>query len=170
YTGGQRDDRSKQSALGGLVADALRETLADPARGGAEIALVNAGGLRAELFYGDDGVITLAEANAVLPFVNNLWTTTLTGEQLRLALEQQWGDTAGRDRDLALGVSGNVRVTYDASRGPGQRITGIWIDGAAVDPAASYRVGSFSFLLQGGDAFAALGEGADTRDSGLIDR
>lgn len=170
YTGGQRDDRSKQSALGGLVADALRETLADPARGGAEIALVNAGGLRAELFYGEDGVITLAEANAVLPFVNNLWTTTLTGDQLRLALEQQWGDTAGRDRDLALGVSDNVRVTYDASRGPGQRITGIWIDGAAVDPAASYRVGSFSFLLQGGDAFAALGEGADTRDSGLIDR
>ncbi|MDU0367814.1 ExeM/NucH family extracellular endonuclease [Microbacterium sp. KSW4-17] len=170
YTGGQRDDRSKQSALGGLVADALRETLADPARGGAEIAVVNAGGLRADLLFGDDGVITLAEANAVLPFVNNLWTTTLTGEQLRVALEQQWGDTAGRDRDLALGLSDNVRVTYDASRGPGQRITGIWIDGAAVDPAASYRVGSFSFLLQGGDAFDALGEGADTRDSGLIDR
>ncbi len=170
YTGGQRDDRSKQSALGGLVADALRDTLSDPLRGGAEIALVNPGGLRAELFYGEDGIITLAEANAVLPFVNNLWTTTLTGEQLRLALEQQWGDTAGRDRDLALGVSDNVRVTYDVSRGPGQRITGIWIDGAAVDPAATYRVGSFSFLLQGGDAFAALGQGADTRDSGLIDR
>lgn len=170
YTGGQRDDRSKQSALGGLVADALRATLADPTRGGAEIALVNPGGLRAELFFGDDGVITLAEANAVLPFVNNLWTTTLTGEQLRLALEQQWGDAAGRDRDLALGVSDNVRVTYDASRGPGQRITGIWVDGAAVDPTASYRVGSFSFLLQGGDAFAALAEGTDSRDSGLIDR
>ena len=170
YTGGQRDDRSKQSALGGLVADALLDTLDDPARGGAEIALVNPGGLRAELFYGEDGVITLAEANAVLPFVNNLWTTTLTGEQLGRALEQQWGDTAGRDRDLALGVSDNVRVTYDVSRGPGQRITGIWIDGVAVDPAATYRVGSFSFLLQGGDAFAALGQGADTRDSGLIDR
>ena len=170
YTGGQRDDRSKQSALGGLVADALRDTLADPARGGAEIALVNPGGLRAELLYAGDGVITLAEANAVLPFVNNLWTTTLTGEQLRLALEQQWGDTAGRDRDLALGVSENVRVTYDVARGAGQRITGIWIDGAPVDPAATYRVGSFSFLLQGGDAFAVLGQGADTRDSGLIDR
>ncbi|MBB3159158.1 5'-nucleotidase [Microbacterium proteolyticum] len=170
YTGGQRDDRSKQSALGGLVADALRDTLADPTRGGAEIALVNPGGLRAELLYAGDGVITLAEANAVLPFVNNLWTTTLTGDQLRRALEQQWGDTAGRDRDLALGVSENVRVTYDVSRGAGQRITGIWIDGVAVDPAAQYRVGSFSFLLQGGDAFSVLGQGADTRDSGLIDR
>lgn len=170
YTGGQRDDRTKQSALGGLVADALHESLAEPTRGGAQLALVNSGGLRNELFYDGDGVITLAEANAVLPFTNNLWTTTLTGEQLRLAFEQQWGDTAGRDRDLALGVSDNVRVTYDVSRGPGQRITGIWIDGVAVDPAAEYRVGSFSFLLQGGDAFTALRQGANTRDSGLIDR
>ncbi len=170
YVGGQRDDRSKQSALGGLVADALLTTLADPDRGGAEIGIVNPGGLRAELLYGEDGVITLAEANAVLPFVNNLWTTTLTGDQLRQALEQQWGDEAQRDRDLALGVSENVRVTYDAARGAGERITGIWIDGEAVDPAGEYRVGSFSFLLQGGDAFAALGQGANTRDSGLIDR
>ena len=88
YAGGKRDDRSKQSALGGLVADALRETLADPERGGADIAVVNPGGLRAELLYDADGVITLAEANAVLPFVNNLWTTTLTGEQLRVMFEQ----------------------------------------------------------------------------------
>ncbi|MGC8074361.1 5'-nucleotidase C-terminal domain-containing protein, partial [Salmonella enterica] len=78
-----------------------------------------------------------------------LWTTTLTGAQLRTMLEQQWGDAAGRGTtNLALGVSENVRYTYDASRPAGQRVTGIWIDGVAVDPAAQYRVGSFSFLLQ----------------------
>ena len=172
YTGGKRDDRSKQSALGGLVADALLSTLADPDRGGAEVALVNAGGLRDELLRGTDGVITLAEANAVLPFLNNLWTTTLTGDQLRRALEQQWGDQSKRKggADLALGVSENVRYTYDAARPAGQRITGIWIDGTAVDPAKTYRVGSFNFLLGGGDSFSALAEGTNTRDSGLIDR
>lgn len=170
YTGGTRDDRSNASALGGLVAHALRTTLADPDRGGADIALVNPGGLRAELLRGDDGVITFAEANAVLPFVNNLGTTTLTGDQLRRLLEQQWGDEAGRAATLALGVSENVRYTYDASLPAGERITGIWIDGAAVTPEAEYRVGTFSFLLQGGDAFSVFTEGADTRDSGLIDR
>lgn len=171
YTGGKRDDRSKPSALGGLVADALLTTLEAPARGGADLAVVNPGGLRAELLYDGDGIITRAEANAVLPFVNNLWTTTLTGDQLRVMLEQQWGDAAGRGTtNLALGVSENVRYTYDASRPAGQRILGIWIDGVAVDPAAEYRAGSFSFLLGGGDSFSVFREGADTRDSGLIDR
>lgn len=171
YTGGKRDDRSKQSALGGLVADALLETLADAERGGADIAVVNPGGLRAELLYDTDGVITLAEANAVLPFVNNLWTTTLTGAQLRVLFEQQWGDASGRGTtNLALGVSDNVRFTYDASRPAGERILGIWIDGLAVDPAAEYRVGSFSFLVQGGDSFSVFADGANTLDSGLVDR
>jgi 5'-nucleotidase len=171
YAGGKRDDRSKPSALGGLVADALLWKLSDPTLGGADLAVVNPGGLRDELLYGEDGVITVAEANAVLPFVNNLWTTTLTGDQLRLMLEQQWGDASGRGTtNLALGVSENVRYTYDASRPAGQRVSGIWVDGAPVDPAAEYRVGSFSFLLQGGDSFSVFRDGTDTRDSGLIDR
>ncbi|WZH35292.1 MAG: ExeM/NucH family extracellular endonuclease [Microbacterium enclense] len=170
YQGGDRDDRSKQSALGNLVADALLDTLDDPARGGADVTVVNPGGLRAELLRGDDGVITFAEANAVLPFVNNLGTTSLTGDQVRRLLEQQWGDAAGREATLSLSVSENVRYTYDATRAAGERITGVWIDGAPVDPAASYRVGSFSFLLSGGDAFTVFDEGTDPRDSGLIDR
>lgn len=172
YTGGTRDDRSKQSTLGGLVADALLDTLDDPARGGAEIAMVNSGGLRDELYYGTDGVITFAEANAVLPFVNNLGTTTLTGDQLRRVLEQQWADEAKRSNNtnLILNVSENLRYTYDSARPAGQRITGIWVDDIAVDPAGQYRVGTFSFLLSGGDNFSVFTEGADLRDSGLIDR
>ncbi|WP_258027827.1 ExeM/NucH family extracellular endonuclease [Microbacterium testaceum] len=172
YTGGARGDRTKQSALGGLVADALLDSLDDADRGGAEVAFVNPGGLRDELLYGSDGVITLAEANAVLPFLNNLWTTTLTGDQIRQVLEQQWGDFSKRtdDANLALGVSENLRFTYDASLPAGQRVTSVWIDGQAVDPAKGYRVGSFNFLLGGGDSFSVFARGTDTRDSGLIDR
>lgn len=172
YTGGTRGDRTKQSALGGLVADALLDSLDDADRGGAEVSFVNAGGLRDELLYGTDGVVTLAEANAVLPFLNNLWTTTLTGEQLRQVLEQQWGDFSKRadNANLSLGVSENLRYTYDASLPAGQRVTGVWIDGLPVDPAQGYRVGSFNFLLGGGDSFSVFAQGTDTRDSGLIDR
>ena len=170
FVGDKRDDRSSQSTLGNLVADALVASLSSADRGGAEIGLVNPGGLRNELYYGEDGVITYAEANAVLPFVNNLWTTTLTGSQLKVVLEQQWQpDTASRPY-LQLGVSENVFYTYDASLAKGDRITGIWIDGQPIVMDAEYRVGSFSFLLQGGDNFTVLTEGTDTRDSGLIDR
>ncbi|WP_295854597.1 ExeM/NucH family extracellular endonuclease [uncultured Microbacterium sp.] len=172
YAGGTRGDRTKQSALGGLVADALLDSLDDSDRGGAEVSFVNAGGLRDELLYDANGEITLAEANAVLPFLNNLWTTTLTGEQVRQVLEQQWGDFAKRtdNANLSLGVSENLRYTYDATLPAGQRITGVWIDGVPVDPAKGYRVGSFNFLLGGGDSFSVFAKGTDTRDSGLIDR
>ena len=78
-----RDDRASESTLGDLVANALRDTLAPENLGGAEIGVVNPGGLRAELFYAPDGVITTAEANGVLPFVNNLWTTYAHGRAVQ---------------------------------------------------------------------------------------
>ena len=170
YAGGSRDNRAAQSTLGNLVADALVSTLADPDRGGAEIGVVNPGGLRAELYEGTDGVITYAEANAVLPFVNNLWTTTLTGAQFTAALEQQWQPEGSSRPYLALGLSSNVSYTFDATKPRGERITGVWIDGQPLVATNTYRVGSFNFLLQGGDNFTAFAQGTSTRDSGLIDR
>jgi 5'-nucleotidase len=119
-------------------------------------------------------VVTYAEANAVLPFLNNLWTTSLTGAQFTAMLEQQWQrDAAGAVPSrpyLQLGLSDNVSYTYDASLAQGSRITSITVDGAPIDPAATYRVGTFSFLATGGDNFRVLAAGTHTRDSGLVDR
>jgi 5'-nucleotidase len=135
---------------------------------------VNPGGLRAELLYAPDGTITYAEANAVLPFVNNLWTTTLTGEQVVTMLEQQWQTNADGTIPsrpyLQLGLSDNVTYTYDEAQPLGSRITSVTVDGEAIDPAAEYRIGTFSFLAQGGDNFRVFAEGSGTTDSGLIDR
>lgn len=174
YLGGARDDRSSESTLGNLVADSLLSTLSPAELGGAEIGVVNPGGLRAELLYGADGSVTYAQANAVLPFVNNLWTTSLTGAQFKQALEQQWQTNADGTVPsrpfLNLGLSKNVSYTYDASRAAGDRITSILVNGKPIDPAKSYRIGSFSFLIQGGDNFRAFAAGKDTKDSGLIDR
>ncbi|MBF4572636.1 ExeM/NucH family extracellular endonuclease [Herbiconiux sp. VKM Ac-1786] len=174
YTGGKRDDRASESTLGDLVADSLVSSLGSADRGGAEIGVVNPGGLREELTFAPDGVVTYAEANAVLPFVNNLWTTTLTGEQFTTVLEQQWqtnpdGTVPSRPY-LQLGLSKNVTYTFDPDAERGSHITGVFIDGKPIDPAASYRIGSFNFLLQGGDNFREFAEGTDTRDSGLVDR
>lgn len=176
YTGGTRDDRSKESTLGNLVADALLKTLKTKAHGGAQIAAVNPGGLRSELYYTPGstetrkkGVITYAMANSVLPFVNNLWTTTLTGAQLKSVLEEQWQPDAASRPYLQLGLSKNVHYTYDSSAAKGSRITGIWVNGKKVTDTATYRVGSFSFLLAGGDNFTTFADGTDTKDSGLVD-
>ncbi len=172
--GGGRDDRSRESTIGDLVADSMVSSLGDPARGGATIGVVNPGGLRSELCYSPDGVVTYAEANNVLPFVNNLWTITLTGAQFKTLLEQQWqrnpdGTIPSRPY-LQLGLSENVTYTFDASLAEGSRITSITVDGQPIDPAAGYRVGTFSFLALGGDNFRIFSQGTNVRDSGLIDR
>ncbi|GHD45551.1 ExeM/NucH family extracellular endonuclease [Mycetocola manganoxydans] len=171
FANGVRDDRSSESTLGNLVANSLVESLSSADRGSAEIGVVNPGGLRADLAAGD---ITYAQANAVLPFLNNLWTTTLDGEQFKELLEQQWqldadGNVPSRPY-LQLGLSDNVSYTFDPARTQGDRITSITVNGAPIDPAADYRIGSFSFLLQGGDNFRIFNEGVNTRDSGLVDR
>ncbi len=170
FLNGARDDRGSESTLGNLVADSMRASLSAAERGGADIGVVNPGGLRNELYYGEDGVITYAEANAVLPFVNNLWTVTLTGEQFRTMLEQQW-QPAGASRSFqALGLSDNVSYTYNPDLAAGSRITSVTIDGVPLDPAAEYRIGTVSFLAQGGDNFTVFQQATDVRDSGLVDR
>lgn len=183
FKDGKRDDRGSESTLGNLVADSLLSSLSSADRGGAEIGVVNPGGLRAELCktgsntscpLAADGSITYAQANAVLPFLNNLWTTTLTGAQFKEALEQQWqtttdGTTPSRPY-LQLGLSHNVSYTYDPNAAQGHHITSVTVNGKPLDLNAKYRIGSFSFLLEGGDNFRVFAQGADTRDSGLVDR
>ncbi|NYE95783.1 5'-nucleotidase [Psychromicrobium silvestre] len=174
-----RDDRQNESTLGNLVANALKSSLSDPSLGGAEIGVVNPGGLRADLLYKaagaeGDGVVTVAEANAVLPFLNNLWTTSLTGAQFKTLLEQQWQTNADGTIPsrpfLNLGLSKNVDYTYDPSKPQGSHVTSIVINGAPIDPAKSYRIGTFSFLTSGGDNFRIFTEGTNAKDSGLVDR
>jgi len=127
FSGDRRDDRASESTLGNLVADALLDALDDEYFGGADFGVVNPGGLRAELYRGDDGVVTYAEANAVLPFLNNLWTTTLTGAQVKVMLEQQWqrdpnGNVPSR-AFLRLGLSSNFSYTFDPARPEGDDVS-----------------------------------------------
>ncbi|AXT84125.1 bifunctional metallophosphatase/5'-nucleotidase [Aeromicrobium sp. A1-2] len=177
FSGGARDDRASESTLGNLVADSLLASVKD-APAGADIGVTNPGGLRADLLYAGtggtngDGVITYAEANSVLPFVNNLSTVTLSGANFKQVLEQQWQrDAAGNVPSrayLQLGISKNVSYTFDPARPEGDRITSITVDGAPYDPSASYKIAVPSFLTSGGDNFRAFTLGTSV-DSGLVD-
>ncbi|WP_405216248.1 cell wall-binding repeat-containing protein [Agrococcus sp. Ld7] len=178
-----RGNRAEESTMGELVATMYRDQVAPESRGGAEIGIVNPGGLRDSLLFeaaenvgeDTDGIVRLAEANAVLPFINNLGSMTLTGEQLDQVLEQQWqrnldGSTDGISRPyLQLGLSDNVTYVSDPSRAMDDRVSDIHIDGEPVAADQQIRVASSSFLLDGGDNFWTFQDGADRRDSGLVD-
>lgn len=167
---GVRDDRLSESTPGNLVAEFFRNAVTD--RGGADLGFMNSGGLRSELRddpVGQDGNVTLAEADAVLPFANSILTLTLTGEQVRQVLEQQWQPVSTGRLFRALGTSENLAWTFDPTAAVGERITSVTIDGARLDPAADYRVAVSGFLAEGGDHFSAFTHAADVRDTGLVD-
>lgn len=174
---GTTEDRGAESTLGSLVADALLAKVKETSAG-ADLAMTNPGGLRADLTYAGtggtntDGVVTYAEANAVLPFVNNLSSVSLKGSSITKVLEQQWQrDASGNVPSrayLQMGLSKNVSYTYDATRPEGQRITSVTLDGKPIDPAATYKVAVPSFLAAGGDNFRAFTEGTSV-DTGLVD-
>ncbi|GAB2816250.1 bifunctional metallophosphatase/5'-nucleotidase [Actinocorallia aurea] len=144
-----------ESPLGDLIADS--QLAATKTGGGAQIALMNPGGIRTDLLYAPDGVITYGEAFTVQPFSNLMQVVTLTGAQIDALLEQQW--TAART--AVLQPSASLTYTATLANAFGDRVSGIEIDGAPVDPAASYRVSANNFLVGGGDGFSVFTQGTD---------
>lgn len=150
---------SGETALGDLIADAQLASMRDL---GAQVAVMNPGGVRTDLTYAasgseGDGVVTYGEAFAVQPFSNVMGVVSLTGAQLDALLEQQWTDAG----EKILQPSAGLRFTIDRSRPVGDRVSGITVDGEPVDPAATYKVAANNFLLGGGDGFTVFTEGTD---------
>jgi 5'-nucleotidase len=167
------ENRGGESTLGNVVAEVQRWATETPEAGAAQIAFMNPGGLRADL-TGDPQAqfprtITYQQAAAVQPFANTLVNMQLTGAQIETVLEQQWQPAGASRPFLRLGVSEGFTYTFDAQAPAGDRITGMWLDGEAIDSAASYSVTVNSFLASGGDDFSAFAEGTDARDTGKID-
>ncbi len=139
-------DAAGESALGDLIADAQRVAT------GADVALTNPGGIRADLA---PGRITWGDLFTVQPFGDTLVTMQLKGRQLRALLEQQWH---GQSEPRLLQVAG-LRYTWDAARPAGARVVEVSIGAAPLDPDACYRVTVNSYLAAGGDRFGVLLEG-----------
>ena len=154
-----------QSPLGNLIADA--QLAATDEEQGAVAALMNPGGVRAEL---DAGPVTFEEAFSVQPFNNNLTTLDLTGAQLQCLLEQQF--TLNRVL-LPAGVRYSVDPAGASAPGTdpcaGTRVpdASLTIAGRPVEPATSYRITVNSFLADGGDGFSVLREGSNRVVGGL---
>jgi 5'-nucleotidase len=150
--------------VGQLVADAQ---LAATANDGAQLALMNPGGLRAALAGDAGGLVRYEDLFAVQPFYNNLVTITLTGAQLLRALEQQW---LNQPRPRVLQVSRGFSYAWDAAKPPGERVVpgSLRLNGAPIEPQQRLRVTINSFLAGGGDNFVIFKEGQEPR-TGLMD-
>lgn len=148
-------NESGESELGNLIADAQRAAMQ------TDFAFMNPGGIRADI---EEGEVTWGDLFNVQPFGNHLVKMTLTGEQIRRLLNQQWQQPYLR----FLQISG-LRYTWDDTRPVGDKVVDIWLsDGTRLDPNDSYTVTANSFLAEGGDNFTVFTEGTD-REVGPAD-
>ncbi|WP_416062480.1 bifunctional metallophosphatase/5'-nucleotidase [Rhodococcus indonesiensis] len=153
-----------ESALGNLVADA-QLAAAEPA--GAQLALTNPGGVRADLLHSDDGVVTHGDTYAAQPFGNRLQVLELTGAELVGVLEQQFQqDGSGATRERILAPSHTLRYVLDRAATPGTRIRDVTVAGRPLDPVATYRVVVNGFLADGGDGFTGFTHARRTTGAG----
>src|SRR4051794_36560507 len=181
--------------LGDVIADAQYTSTHPAAFGGAAIAFMNPGGIRADMHTTDIspggeaiGEVTYGEAFTVQPFGNTLVTKTMTGDMIRRLLQQQFqgcGGTAppnGRilqisstlkyEMQPATGTVGGLPAwpapTADVAATCAGRIGHIWINGVEVQPTDSFRVTMNNFLATGGDGFTVFNEGT-TPLGGAVD-
>ncbi|MGA8315496.1 MAG: bifunctional metallophosphatase/5'-nucleotidase [Bradyrhizobium sp.] len=152
-------NNSGESVLGDIIADAQLAATAGATLGNAVIAFTNPGGLRADVTRKDDGVVTYADLFASQPFGNQLVTLSLTGNQIKNALEQQWLDPR---RTRILQVSKGFSYAWDSGKPLGEHViaASMSLNGERIDPARSYRVTVNNYLSAGGDGFTVLKEGA----------
>jgi 5'-nucleotidase len=146
---------SGESTLGDLIADAQR------AATGTQFAFMNPGGIRADLHQ---GTVTWGNLFTIQPFNNQLITMTLTGNQVRTLLNQQWQNGG----QTMLQIAG-LTYTWNSNRPEGDRVVDITLpNGSAIDPNGNYSVTVNSFLATGGDKFSILVDGTN-RVTGPVD-
>ena len=141
--------------LGRLIADAQR------AAGRADVAIMNNGGIRADL---PEGAITWGQVYQVQPFQNRLQRLTVKGSVLQEALEQC---VAGQDHLPDCHVGG-AEVWYDPRKEPGKRISRVRVGAKDIDKNRSYTLVVSDFMATGGSGFRML-VGSPTEDLDVVD-
>lgn len=166
YISGDIVKDGTESPLGDLIADA-QLAYGRTLDAETDLALMNPGGIRAPLTHAasggeGDGVVTFAEAFTVQPFANTVNLQDLTGAQLIQVLKEQVSGP-NAEAPKILQISSGLTYTLDLTKSGADRVVtdSILLNGSPIDPSATYRVATNSFLAGGGDGFATLGEGTN---------
>ncbi|MFZ3138749.1 MAG: 5'-nucleotidase C-terminal domain-containing protein [Thermodesulfovibrionales bacterium] len=150
--------RKKETNLGDLIADIMRETAH------ADIALINGGTIRTSIKKGE---LKVKHIYAVLPFDNYIVAVRLTGKQIREALEH--GVSAVEEGAGRFPQVSGLGFTYSISAKAGSRIKDIFIAGKLIEENREYIVATNDFLAAGGDGYKAFGDAVrSSRDFSIV--
>ncbi len=176
-----------EEPAGSLIADAQLAATQPASLGGAQIAFMNAGGVRSPGFVSAASAypyaLTYGDAFTVQPFGNSLVTMTLTATQLKALLEQQFKGCAGQAANRVMQVSNGLKYSWSAGAPACSKIVDVTFtptdvtvtppvatgapqivvsNGVVQNPGRTYRVTVNNFMATGGDGFTTLTGGANS--------
>ncbi len=171
---GERAVRNAETNLGDFCADAFRYMM------GADIGIMNGGGIRASLSAGD---ITYGDALTVFPFGNMLCVAEVTGQQIKDALEmgvrlypeenggfiQISGLTYTIDTSIPSSVVTDEKKNFAGVAGE-YRVTDIYVGSEPLDLQKTYTVASHNYWLKsGGDGMSMFVGSNIVKDETMVD-
>ena len=155
---GERIVRTAETNLGDLCADAYRAVT------GADVAMVNGGGVRASIAAGE---ITYGDIISVHPFGNEVCMVETTGAQILDALEMgcsalpgEFGgfqQVSGLTYEIDMNVDSSVELDENGMfvgvTGE-RRVKNVYVGDEPLDPEKTYTLASHNYMLKnGGDGF-----------------
>jgi 2',3'-cyclic-nucleotide 2'-phosphodiesterase (5'-nucleotidase family) len=142
--------RFGEAAIGNLVTDAMR------AATGADVALMNGGGLRGNKNYPAGSTLTSRDIFSEMPFGNVVLVLEAKGRDLRAMLEHglsRYGQEFGGFPQIS-----GLKAEFDPKRRAGERVLSVAIGDAPLGADRVYRLATNDFLAAGGDGYAMLGD------------
>lgn len=149
--GAREDVRNKETNLGNLIADVVRSMAK------SDIALMNAGGIRASI---DKGAITVEEVLNVLPYSNHLVIMKLNGSEILEVLNHY--------AQIEPGSGGFLQISGIRLEIENKKIKSLGIGGKQIELEKLYSVATNDFLAAGGDGYTTFKKGRNYIDTGLL--
>ncbi|HEX8165763.1 MAG TPA: bifunctional UDP-sugar hydrolase/5'-nucleotidase [Beijerinckiaceae bacterium] len=140
--------RAQENGFGNLVADAIRAST------GADVGIVNGGGIRAGRTYPAGATLTRRDILSEMPFGNTTVMVELSGADIKAALENGFSEVehpSGRFPQIS-----GMAVVVDRAKPKGSRVVSVTVAGQPLVEAKRYRLATNNFMLRGGDGYGIL--------------
>jgi 5'-nucleotidase len=137
--------RTSETNLGNLVTDAMR------AATGAQVAILNSGGIRGDRVFGT-GALTRRILLEMHPFNNVVCEVSVSGRTLLAALNHGVASLPAVAGQFPQ-VSG-LTMRVDPLAVPGSRVSDVRVGGQPLDPEQTYTLAIPDYVLNGGDDYA----------------
>ncbi|MDR1035384.1 MAG: bifunctional metallophosphatase/5'-nucleotidase [Deltaproteobacteria bacterium] len=154
--------RQTSTNLGRLICAAIAHVA------GSDIAFLNGGAIRESILQGP---VTKGKILTSLPYVDFVYLTRVTGEELTAAVAHGLGlsGSGGFPQFWGMEVETETRETTapDGTKGEMRVPKSVTVGGKPLDPKATYSVAINNFLYFGGDGYTMFGK-QPYKDFGLV--